>query len=178
VRFTPLPLAGAYVVELEEHTDDRGFFARAFGVREFGELGLRTDVRQCNLSYNHVRGTLRGMHYQAPPATEAKLVRCISGAIWNVLVDVRPDSATRYESAAVELSAANRRALYVPDLFAVGYQTLEDATAVYYQVSEFYTPEAERGIRWDDPQLGIDWPLPVSVISAKDQAWPLLDPRP
>jgi len=175
VRFVPLPVHGAYLVELEELGDERGFFARAFDVDQFAALGLRTEVKQCNYSFNHVRGTVRGLHYQVPPATEAKLVRCISGAIWNVIVDLRPDSPTWLQRSAVELSTANRRALYAPDLCAVGYQALEDGTAVYYQVSEVYTPSAERGIRWNDPRLGIEWPLPVSAISPKDEAWPLMD---
>ncbi len=175
MRFTELEIPGAYVVDLEPHANSRGFFARTFCAREFAEHGLTTTVAQVNASFNHRRGTLRGMHYQDEPALEAKLVRCVSGAILDVLVDMRPDSPTYLRHAAVELSAANRRQLYIPQRCAAGYQTLADDTEVAYQVSEFYAPGTERGLRHDDPALGITWPLPVSEISAKDLAWPLLD---
>jgi dTDP-4-dehydrorhamnose 3,5-epimerase len=174
MRFIDTALRGAYVIELEERRDDRGFFARTFCVNEFSEHGLTTRISQCNLSYNYRRGTLRGLHYQAEPAAEAKLVRCIAGAIHQVLVDLRPGSPTFHQYVTVELSAANRRAVFLPELFAAGYQTLADDTEVLYQVSEFHTPDAERGIRYDDPAIGVEWPLPISVISAKDQAWPYL----
>src|SRR6478735_10365046 len=146
MRFTELDLPGAYLVELEERRDDRGFFARAFCVREFAELGLTTNVAQCNLSYNRHRGTLRGLHYQAEPAGEAKLIRCIAGAVHQVLVDMRPDSPTYLRHVSVELSAANRLAVYLPELIAAGVQTLADDSELFYQLSEFYTPEAERGL--------------------------------
>lgn len=133
---------------------------------------MNTRTVQCNLSFNHRAGTLRGMHYQAPPATETKLVRCVRGAIFDVIVDLRPNSPTFLQHVGVELTAENRRALYVPELFAHGYQTLTDDTEVLYMVGEFYTPGAERGLRYDDPALGIAWPLPVSAISEKDLAWP------
>jgi dTDP-4-dehydrorhamnose 3,5-epimerase len=174
MRFIETALPGAYVVELEERRDDRGFFARTFCVREFSELGLSTRISQCNLSFNHRRGTVRGLHYQVEPAAEAKLVRCIAGAVHQILVDMRPGSPTYLRHIAVELSAANRRAVYVPELFAAGLQTLEDDTELMYQVSEFHSPEAERGLRFDDPAIGIAWPLPVAVISPKDAAWPYL----
>jgi dTDP-4-dehydrorhamnose 3,5-epimerase len=174
MRFIEMALPGAYVVELEERRDDRGFFARTFCVREFSELGLTTRISQCNLSFNHRRGTVRGLHYQAEPAAEAKLIRCIAGAIHQVLVDMRPGSPTYLQHASVELSAENRRAVYLPELFAAGVQTLTDNAEVMYQVSEFHTPESERGLRYDDPAIGIAWPLPVAVISAKDAAWPYL----
>lgn len=174
MRFIETALPGAYIVELEERADDRGFFARTFCVREFSELGLTTRVSQCNLSFNRRRGTLRGLHYQAEPAAEAKLIRCIAGAVHQVLVDMRPGSPTFLRHIAVELSAANRRAVYLPELFAAGMQTLEDDTELMYQVSEFHTPEAERGLRFDDPAIGITWPLAVTEISPKDGAWPYL----
>lgn len=177
MRFIETVLSGAYIVELEERADDRGFFARAYCSREFAELGLTTRISQCNLSFNRRRGTLRGLHYQAEPAAEAKLVRCIAGAIHQVIVDVRPGSPTYLHHVAVELSAANRRAIYVPELFAAGMQTLMDDTEVLYQVSEFHTPEAERGMRFDDPAIGIRWPLPVAAISPKDSGWPYLAAR-
>lgn len=175
MRFIETALPGAYIVELEERADDRGFFARTFCVREFSELGLTTRISQCNLSFNRRRGTLRGLHYQAEPAAEAKLIRCVAGAVHQVLVDMRPGSPTFRRHVAVELSAANRRAVYLPELFAAGMQTLEDDTELMYQVSEFHTPEAERGLRFDDPAIGITWPLPVSEISPKDRVWPYLE---
>jgi dTDP-4-dehydrorhamnose 3,5-epimerase len=174
MRFIETALPGAYVVELEERADNRGFFARTFCVREFSELGLVTRISQCNLSFNHRRGTVRGLHYQAQPAPEAKLVRCIEGAIPHVRVVIRPGSPTYLRHVSVELSAANRRAVYVPELVAAGLQTLTDNAEVIYQVSEFHTPEAERGMRFDDPAIGIEWPLPVGDISDKDASWPYL----
>jgi dTDP-4-dehydrorhamnose 3,5-epimerase len=176
MKFHEAPLSGAAVIEIETHEDDRGFFARAFCQREFEEHGLGPTVAQCNMAFNHEAGTLRGMHYQLPPAAEAKLIRCIRGAVYDVIVDLRLDSPTYLHHFGVELSADNRRALYVPELFAHGYQTLADDTEVLYQVSEFYTPGQERGLRHDDPLLAIDWPLPVSVISPKDAAWPHMEP--
>jgi dTDP-4-dehydrorhamnose 3,5-epimerase len=174
VRFTETEIHGAFIIDLEPHADDRGFFARTFCAREFAEHGLTTTIAQANGSFNRRRGTLRGLHYQDERAPEAKLVRCISGAIFDVLVDMRPDSPTYLRHVGVELSAANRRQLFIPELCAAGYQTLADDTEVAYQVSAFYTPESERGMRYDDPLLGIAWPLPVTEISAKDAAWPLL----
>lgn len=168
---------GPAVVDLELRSDDRGFFARTFCVEEFGAAGLQTNVEQCNLSGNHRAGTLRGMHFQVAPYPEAKLVRCIRGAIVDVIVDMRPDSPTRLQHVAVELTADNRRAFYVPPYFAHAYQTLTDDTEVLYQVSGSYEPTAERGLRYDDPALGITWPLPVAVISAKDATWPLISDR-
>ena len=168
------PIEGVAVIDLELRSDDRGFFARTFCVEEFGAAGLQTVVEQCNQSFNHRAGTLRGMHFQIAPHPEAKLVRCIRGAIVDIIVDMRPDSPTRLQHVAVELTADNRRALYVPPFFAHGYQTLLDDTEVMYQVSGSYEPTAERGLRHDDPALGLEWPLPVSVISAKDSSWPLI----
>ena len=174
MNITTTPLSGVAVIDLERKEDDRGFFARTFDRKQFADAGLEPLVEQCNLSFNHKAGTLRGMHYQVAPATEAKLVRCTAGAIVDIIVDVRPDSPTYLQHYAIELTADNRRALYVPPMFAHGYQALTDGAEVSYQVSGRYTPEAERGLRHDDPALGLSWPLPVSVISPKDAAWPLL----
>lgn len=175
MRFIETGLDGAWIVELEERVDERGFFARAFCQAEFEEHGIEADVRQANVSYNHLAGTLRGMHYQVPPAAETKFIRCVNGAIHDVIVDLRPDSPTYLQHVGVELSATNRRALYVPGLFAHGFLTLTDDAEVLYLVGEFYTPGHERGIRHDDPALKIDWPRPVTVISDKDASWPDLD---
>jgi dTDP-4-dehydrorhamnose 3,5-epimerase len=172
--FTETTLPGAFVVEIETREDPRGFFARTFCAQEFEAHRLKSVIAQANLSFNHRKGTLRGLHYQAPPVAETKLVRCTAGAILDVIVDIRPDSPTFLKHVAVELSAQNRRALYVPEMFAHGYMTLTDNAEVVYSVGEFYTPGAEGGYRWDDPALGIDWPLAVDVISEKDAAWPLL----
>jgi dTDP-4-dehydrorhamnose 3,5-epimerase len=174
VILTPTGLAGCVVVDLERREDDRGFFARTFCRAEFAAAGLEPLVEQCNLSYNHRAGTLRGMHWQVEPAPEAKLVRCTAGAVLDQVVDVRPGSPTYLRSFAVELTAENRRALYVPPLLAHGYQTLVDGAEVTYQVSAAYTPGTERGLRHDDPALGLSWPLPVSVVSPKDASWPLV----
>lgn len=174
MRFTATPLKGAFLIELEEKRDPRGFFARSFCAREMSEHGLRPEVVQCNVSFNHTAGTLRGMHYQVAPATETKLVRCTRGAIFDVIVDLRPGSATYMQHFGVELSDENRRMLYVPEMFAHGYQALSGGAEVMYQVSQAYTPGCERGLRHDDAALRIRWPLPVSVISEKDESWPLL----
>lgn len=173
--FHETKLKGAFIVDLDKKDDDRGFFARAFCSREFEEHGLRPQVVQANMSYNHKKGTVRGMHYQVSPASEPKFIRCISGAIWDVIIDMRPDSPTYLQHIGVELSAENRRAIYVPDMFAHGNQALTDGAELLYLVGEFYTAGCERGVRFDDPVIGIEWPLPVTVISEKDQSWPLLD---
>lgn len=178
MRFVETSIQGVFVVELEERGDDRGFFARTFCAREFEQHGLRPMVAQCNMSHNIRKGTLRGMHYQLPPATEAKLVRCTRGGILDVIVDMRPGSPTYLKHVSAELTADNRKALYVPEMFAHGFITLCDNVDIMYQVSEFYTPGAERGLRYDDPALGIQWPLPVAVISPKDASWPLLEAGP
>ncbi len=173
---TPTEIPGVVVVDLERREDDRGFFARSFDRAAFEEAGLVPLVEQANVSYNRRAGTLRGMHMQVAPALESKLVRCTRGAIVDVIVDMRDGSPTRHQHVAVELTADNRRALYVPPLFAHGFQTLVDDTEVTYLVGGPYTPAAERGFRHDDPAFGIRWPLPVDVISEKDASWPLLDP--
>jgi dTDP-4-dehydrorhamnose 3,5-epimerase len=172
--FSETPLLGAFTIDLERRSDARGFFARSFCAAEFEAHGLKPAVAQCNLSFNHRRGTLRGMHYQTSPATEAKLVRCTRGRIYDVIVDLRPQSPTFMQHFGVELSDENRRALYVPEMFAHGYQALTDGAEVTYQVSEPYAPDCERGLRHDDPALAIAWPVPVTVISDKDMAWPLI----
>ena len=175
MRFTSTHIDGVAIIDLEPHSDDRGFFARSFCRDEFVDNGLLPMVAQCNISYNHVAGTVRGMHYQLPPATEAKLVRCISGAIVDQIVDLRPNSPTYLQHVSVELTAANRRSLYVPAMFGHGYQTLVDDVEVLYQVSERYTPGQERGLRYNDPALGLEWPVEVTRISDKDNSWPLLE---
>jgi dTDP-4-dehydrorhamnose 3,5-epimerase len=169
--FTETKLKGAFLIDLELRTDDRGAFARSFCMNEFEQHGLKPSVAQCNLSYNYKAGTLRGMHYQVPPAAETKLVRCTKGAIYDVIIDIRPESPTYMQHVGVELSADNHRALYVPELFAHGYLALTDGAEVAYQVGEFYTPGYERGLRYDDPAFGIEWPMAIAVISDKDAAW-------
>ena len=175
MEFRETRLAGAYVLDLSVKSDQRGFFARTFCAHEFGTHGLRPTVAQCNVAFNHVRGTIRGMHYQVEPSRETKLVRCTRGAILDVIVDLRPDSPTYLEHVAVELSDVNRRALYVPELVAHGYQTLTDGAEVEYQMGDFYTPGLDRGLRYDDPRLGIAWPLEVTAISERDASWPFLE---
>ncbi len=172
MKFTETPLLGAFIIDLEPHQDERGFFARTFCAREFAKHGLNSAVVQCNLSSNLKAGTLRGMHFQQPPGSEAKLVRCVRGAIHDVVVDLRPQSTTYRGQFTVELSMQNRRALFVPALFAHGFQTLTDDTEVEYQMSEAYAPETARGFRYDDPAFAIRWPLPISVISQQDLNWP------
>lgn len=174
--FTETKLKGAFIIDVELLADQRGAFTRTFCAKEFEQYGLKPIVAQCNLSFNHKAGTLRGLHYQLPPAAETKLVRCTRGAIYDVIVDMRSESPTYRQHIGVELTADNRRALYVPELFAHGYQALTDGAEVIYQVGEFYTPGYERGLRYDDPTFGITWPLPVTVISEKDASWPLFAP--
>jgi dTDP-4-dehydrorhamnose 3,5-epimerase len=175
MKYTRTEVHDAVIVDLEPFTDDRGLFARTFDAQEFAAHGIDVGVAQCNLSFNHAAGTLRGLHRQVPPHAEGKLVRCTAGAIVDVAVDVRPVSPTYGRHVMVELTAANRRALWIPPYVAHGYQTLEPDTEVTYQVSGRYVPGGEEGFRHDDPAFGIAWPLPVRVISAKDAAWPLLE---
>ena len=175
MKFLPTPLAGAYLIELEQLDDERGFFARSFCQNEFKAHGLDPVVAQCNVSFNRKRGTLRGLHYQAAPHAEAKLVRCTRGAVWDVIVDLRKGSLTVRQWHAAELTADNRRALYIPAGFAHGFQTLADDSEVLYQMSEFYHPESARGVRWDDPTLAIRWPLKEPVMSPRDREFPALD---
>lgn len=159
------------MVELEPAADERGFFARAWCAEEFREHHLNPALAQCSISFNHRRGTLRGMHYQEAPHREAKLVRCTAGAIYDVIVDLRRASPTYCKWFAVELTAANRKMLYVPEGFAHGFQTLADQTEVFYQISEKYRPESSRGVRWNDPLFGIDWPIPAPILSPRDRAF-------
>jgi len=174
MRFTPTKLAGAYIIEPQPHADSRGLFARTFCANEFQAQGLVDVFVQCNTSWNVSKGTLRGLHFQLSPSSEVKLVRCTAGALWDVIVDLRPQSATYLQYVAVELTAGNRSALYIPEMFAHGFQTLEDGTEVFYQMSQFYAPKLARGIRYDDPKIGIKWPLPVTSISDLDLNWTLL----
>ena len=171
-------LKGAFIIEMEPLEDERGFFARSFCQKEFAKHGLNPRIAQCNISYNKKRGTLRGMHYQVAPYEEARLVSCISGAIYDVIIDLRPNSPTYCQWVSVELAAhrsalaAPSKMLYIPEGFAHGFQTLEDNTEVFYQMSEFYVPGYTRGIRWNDPAFGIQWPPDERIISERDQNHP------
>jgi len=176
--FRETPLAGVLVVEPEPRRDERGFFARTWCREEFAARGLNPHVEQCNTSFNRDRGTLRGLHFQADPYGEAKLVRCVRGGAWDVVVDLRPRSATRHRWTAVEITAENRTAVYVPEGCAHGFQTLTDETEILYQMSAAYRPEAARGIRWDDPALAIAWPVAEAIVSPRDAALPRLEPVP
>jgi dTDP-4-dehydrorhamnose 3,5-epimerase len=167
----PTPLAGAWVVELEELGDERGFFARSWCEREFTQHGLNPRLVQCNVSFNRHRGTLRGMHFQVPPHPEAKLVRCTAGAIHDVIIDLRRGSASYCRWYGVDLTARERRALFVPEGFAHGFQTLAEDTEVLYQMSEFHHPELARGVRWNDPRFAIRWPLSEAILSARDRSY-------
>lgn len=173
--FTETKLKGAFIIDAELKKDNRGGFARAFCAKEFEDRDLKPVVAQCNLSFNYKAGTLRGMHYQVAPACETKLVRCTKGAVYDVIIDLRPDSPTYKEHIGVELTEENRRALYVPEMFAHGYQTLTDDAEVMYQVGEFYTPDCERGVRYNDPVFNIEWQHEVTMISQKDANWPLME---
>jgi dTDP-4-dehydrorhamnose 3,5-epimerase len=176
MRFIELSLKGVFLIEPERRVDERGFFARSWCREEFAARGLSAAWVQSNISFNRRRGTLRGLHYQAPPAGEVKLVRCTRGAIHDVLVDVRPDSPQYLRWIAVELTEDNARMVYVPTGFAQGYQTLADDTEVFYEMSHPYCPEAARGLRWDDPALGIAWPQCARrIIAPRDLDWPLLN---
>jgi len=170
--FTQTKLSGAYIIDIDPMEDERGFFARTFCREEFAEHGLSLNVAQCNLSHNLKKGTLRGMHYQVAPWQEAKLVSCVAGSIYDVVLDLRKDSPTYCQWIAVELSARSHRMLYVPEKFAHGFQTLEDHSDVFYQISEFYTPQAARGVRWDDPAFAVQWPDGPRIISERDRKYP------
>jgi dTDP-4-dehydrorhamnose 3,5-epimerase len=174
MQFEPLAIAGAFRITSQPIGDERGWFARAFCQRELADHGVDFPVRQINRSYNQKAGTLRGFHFQFPPHAETKFLRCVGGALVDVLVDLRPESATYLQTAMVELRAEDHQAVLIPERCCHALQTLSDGTEILYQVSAFYAPEAEFGLRWNDPQLGIPWPLAVSEISSKDSAWPLL----
>lgn len=172
--FNKTPLSGALVIDLDRKYDERGFFARSWSEDEFRQHGLNPRIVQCSVSFNEKRGTLRGMHYQEEPHGETKLVRCTSGAIYDAVVDLRRDSPTYLQWFGVELSADNRRMLYIPKSFAHGFVTLADGAEVFYQMGDDYHPDAARGVRWNDPKVGIDWPLRPTVINQRDAEWPLI----
>jgi dTDP-4-dehydrorhamnose 3,5-epimerase len=174
--FLETPMKGAYVIELQKHEDERGFFARSWCSEEFSSKGLDTRLVQCNVSFNKKKGTLRGLHYQLPPHAETKLVRCTRGALYDVIVDLRSDSPTFLKWFGVELTSENHRMLYIPQRFAHGFQTLEDGTEIFYQMSDFYEPKAARGLRWNDPRLEIAWPDSNCTMSEKDRGYIDLDP--
>lgn len=171
MKFTDTPLKGAFLIDIEKLVDERGFFARSWCKREFAEHGLNPDLAQCSISLSKAKGTLRGMHYQVEPFQETKLVRCTKGSIYDVIVDIRPHSPTYARWFGIVLSAENRTSLYVPEGFAHGFLTLQDDVEVFYQISEFYSAEHARGFRWNDPHFGIEWPLPIEVISERDRTY-------
>ncbi len=170
--FTETPLKGAYIIELERIEDERGFFARSWCAREFAEHGLNANLAQCNVSFNKKKGTLRGMHYQAPPHEEAKMLRCTKGSLYDVIVDLRKDSPTFKQWFSVDLTAENSKQLYIPEGFAHGFLTLENGTEIFYQMSEFYYPQSVLGVRYDDPAFGIEWPISDWIISEQDRGYP------
>lgn len=170
--FTQSPLKGIFIIDIQKQEDERGFFARSFCQREFQEHGLNPSLVQCNISYNKTKGTLRGMHFQAKPFQEAKLVRCVQGSIHDVIIDIRPDSTTYMKHFAIDLTSASYSALYVPEGFAHGFLTLEPETCVFYQMSEFYAPDCARGVRWNDPAFNIEWPGEIKMISERDASYP------
>jgi dTDP-4-dehydrorhamnose 3,5-epimerase len=173
MRFTALKLAGAFLVDIDRHEDDRGFFARSWCATEFTERDLSVDIRQCSISFNARKGTLRGIHFQSAPHQETKVVRCTAGAIYDVLVDVRSESPTYREWLALELTAENRHQLYIPPGIAHGFQTLCDASEVFYQISNDFVSSSSQGIRWNDPAIGVRWPEPVpTTISERDRTFP------
>ena len=174
--FTETPLHGAFIIDLERHEDERGFFARTFCRNEIEAHGLNISVTQCNISHSLRKGTLRGMHFQLPPMQEAKLVRCIRGALFDAIVDLRHDSPTFCQWTGVDLTADNGRSLYVPEGFAHGILTLTDNTELHYQISQFYDPDLGAGVRYDDPAFNIAWPIQPDVINERDRTWPDFDP--
>jgi dTDP-4-dehydrorhamnose 3,5-epimerase len=177
VKFIPTPLADAFLIELEKRGDERGFFARFFCRNEFGAAGLATEFVQINNSLSRKKGTLRGLHYQLAPAAEVKVVRCVRGALFDCIVDIRPGSSTFGQWFGAELNDENRLMMYVPRGFAHAILTLNEDTEALYLVSDFYSPENERGVRWNDPRFAITWPLQPAEVSAKDAGWPDFDPE-
>lgn len=169
--FRETALKGAFVIEPERKEDERGFFARTWCAEEFASHGLNSHLVQCSISYNKKKGTLRGMHYQVVPFEEAKLVRCTRGAIFDVIIDLRPESPTYTKHASIVLTESNRHMLYIPEGMAHGFQTIEDDTEVFYQMSQVFHPESARGVRWDDPSFGIEWPPAERIISARDRQY-------
>lgn len=176
MKFTPGQLNGTYIIDADRHHDLRGYFARVWCEREYHQYGLNSKVVQSSVSYNEKKATLRGMHYQTPPSAEVKTVRCVRGALYDVVVDIRPHSKTFLNWMGVELTAENGRILYIPEGFAHGFQTLEQGTEIFYQMSEFHAPEKAGGFRWNDPRINIQWPLEVQVISERDSGYPDLNP--
>jgi dTDP-4-dehydrorhamnose 3,5-epimerase len=177
MKFTETTVSGVFLIELDLHADDRGSFARSFCVDEFNEAGMDIHVVQANISFNKHSGAVRGMHYQVSPHAEAKVVRCTRGALYDVVVDLRPDSPSYSQWFGIELNAENRKAMFVPKGCAHGFQTLVDGTEVSYLMSERYVPEAASGVRYDDPAFGIEWPMAVSSVSDRDQGWPDFKPQ-
>ena len=175
MKLDALDLPGAFLIELEQHVDDRGFFARTWCSREFASAGLPAEIVQTNLSQTAERGAIRGLHYQRPPSREGKVVRCLQGGIFDVIVDIRPDSPAFLRHVGVELTPSNRLALYIPPGFAHGFQTLEPETEVWYQMTDYYQPGLGGGMRWDDPALGIDWPLAPTMMNERDATYPDLN---
>lgn len=173
MKYTPTGIAGVTIVDIEPTCDHRGFVSQSFSAKEFADIGLIAEVMRTNISFNHTRGTMRGLHRQAPPYAEAKLIRCTRGAIADVVVDVRPESPTYGKHVMVELSADNHRALFVPPYVAHGYQTLRGKTEVSCQISGVHAPAGEEGFRFNEPEFGIEWPVPVTVISEEDATWPM-----
>ena len=178
MRYTETAVAGAWIIDIDPSHDERGFFARTWCAREFAERGMDDHFAQCAVSYNRLAGTLRGIHLQAAPHQEVKLVRCTAGAVFDVVVDLRPNSPTFGAWTGTELTAENRRMLYIPAGCGHGFLTLRDDSEVFYQISAEYAPDSARGVRWDDPAIGIEWPAPVRVISARDRNYPLLASHP
>ena len=174
MKFTKTKLEGVYVIDIEKIEDQRGFFARTWDKDVFTELGLDSENVQCNISYNKKKSTIRGFHYQREPFAEGKIVRCTKGKVYEVILDIRKESKTFLEWEGIELSESNYRMLFIPKGFALGFQTLEDETEIFYQMTQKYMPEYSEGIRWNDPKLKIEWPLKPTVISQKDEAWELL----
>ena len=170
--FSETKLKGAFIIELEKHEDERGFFARSWCANEFADHGLNSNTVQCNISFNKKKGTLRGMHYQAAPHAEAKLVRCTGGALYDVIIDLRPGSPTYKQHVAAVLTAENYKILYVPEGFAHGFQTLADNTEIFYQMSEFYSPRHARGVRYNDPSFGIEWRIGNPIMTDRDRNYP------
>ena len=171
MKFIPQKIHNSFIVEIEKNEDERGFFARTYDIDEFKKHGLNSKIVQCNINYTKKKGTVKGLHYQKTPFEEAKLIRCIRGSVYSVIVDLRPDSPTYKQSESVILSENEYCWRYIPELCANGIQTLEDDTEIIYQVTQFYAPESEGGIRWNDPTFKIKWPLPSQSISKKDQSW-------
>ena len=172
MQFTETPLPGVFVLELDRLEDERGWFARTWCREEFAQRGLPVELAQCSISHNAQSGTLRGMHFQAAPHAEAKLIHCVAGAVHDVALDLRPDSTTFKQSLATELSASNGRALFLPEGIAHGFQTLADDSTLFYQMTSPYVVGAETGVRWDDPSFNIEWPMPDPILNNRDQAWP------